>query len=106
MHLIDDVDFMRARGGEELDRVAEFANIVDTSVRSSINFDDIERTTLCDLMAMFTGIAGLRSFSVATIDGLGEEASECCFAGATWTSEEIGLANSTKLESIFECTNH
>ena len=77
MNFVDDVDFVFALGWCDNGTFAEVANIINASVASGIDFDDIEIVIL--------------EFIFETINFVSKNAGDGGFAGAAGANKKIGV---------------
>jgi len=83
MHFVNDVNLVFTICGRVIDSVTQVAHILDTGVRSSINFDQIQKTVFVHCQAMTAGVA--RPFSpvlVQAVHCLGQQPRSRRLAGA------------------------
>lgn len=75
-----------------MDGFLEFTNMIDSSVGSGIDFDNIERLMIIHSHAVGAFAAGFSTFSFAAVESTRKETSECCLARTTWSSQEISMS--------------
>ena len=79
MNFVDDIDFVFASCRSNNCFLTELTDIINASIRSGVNFDDIK-------VIIFYLI-------LETIDSVGENPSNRSFAGPTWANEKVGMSN-------------
>ena len=105
VHLVDQVDFVRAAGRGISGVLAQRSDAVDAVVASAINLHHIETASLGDLDACVAGAAGIVRgpiLACLTIERLREDAGGGGFSHAAGTDEEIGLGETLPGDRVLE----
>ena len=105
MDLVDVVNLKATTCGRKFHGVAEFANLLDTIVRGTIDFEDVERPTFGDFDAH--GIVGIEvnHRSPGTVEGFGQDSCGGRLTGASWSYKEVGVGKAFLFDSISKSAN-
>src|SRR5262249_30559693 len=87
-------------GRARFDVLPKFANLVDSSIARSIDFEHIHVFTGSNTLTDFTGIAGSRRWALNAVERFGQDASSRCLADATSSCEEIGMGNPIAFQGV------
>ena len=99
---VDDVDTVFAADGCEVRFVTDLTDVVDTVVRSGVDFDDVEDGPVVDALAGLAAVAGVPVHRVLAVDRLREDLGAGRLAGASGTGEEIGMGMPTRPHLVHE----
>ena len=90
MRFVYDENLVAAFKGRIPYGIAQAANIVDTSVGSTVYFHHINKRTLRDTAAGFALVAGLPRGGVLAVQGLGKDTGDGGLTHTARTAEQIG----------------
>src|SRR5437868_15364795 len=79
MRFVKNDDFAASGGRRVANHFAKFADLIDAAIRSSVNFDDVQRSAGRDLFAGVAYTARFGSGPVHAVECLCENASRCSF---------------------------
>ena len=102
MHFVDDVDFETACGGRIFYLFSEIADLVDTAVGSSIDFNDIHRAGSSELYACRTHAAGASVLRILTADSSREYFGQGRLSCSANAGEKISMPDSSRNDLISE----
>jgi len=103
MDFVDDIDLVAGLVGGIVDLLTETADIVDTSVTGSVNFDDIQSPGLSYCLAHGAGITGLTLAIGETIHRLSQNTPGASLAGSPWATKKVGMRCTATTESVEQC---
>lgn len=110
MGFVDEVNFLATHEGEVVGRLQNGADVVNAGVRSGVNFNKIWMRAVFARNARRARFAGKFSFfgvfleglKRLTIDHLGDDASDGCFATAALSVEQIHGKEFAKENTVLE----
>src|SRR5207248_7245132 len=89
VHFVDDVDFEFRIGGHVFAGLPQLAHLLDTVVARAVDFQNVERTALGDLLAARVIFVEIYFWSVRAIEAFSENPGDRGLAGAARTAKEI-----------------
>jgi hypothetical protein len=102
VHFVDNNDLVSALGREKTDIFLQFPDLLDTSVRSAVNFMDVNCIAERDLPAMFTLVAGSFCRTFLTIESLGNQPGKGCLTYTPDTAENKGMGYTVPVNGILQ----
>jgi hypothetical protein len=104
MDFVDYVDLEATAAGHILNVFAQLTNFIDSSVRGPIDFEDVKRGALGNLLTGLTNVAWRRCGAVFTIHGLGHNPSNRCLANSPGAGKKKSVSYSVRSDSVFQCS--
>ena len=87
MDLIDDIDFVSSGNRTVAHILAQFTDIVNASIGSGIDLENIRRRAQSDLFANSTDSAWFRGRPFLAVESTSQNPGGGSFAGAAWPAE-------------------
>ena len=100
VHLIDEVHLVAAARGSVLHVVGQFPHVIYTGAGGSIDFDQINKTVLQDLLAAVAFTAGIRRYAGLTVQTAGQQAANGGFAHAPGAGKQIGMVQALVFQGV------
>ena len=104
--LIDDDDLVLRRCGQESNLFFEFADLLDTAIRSAINLYEIKRRAGSDCQARLAGIAGILGRAIFTVDGLGHDPRQGSLTNATDAGKKDRMGHPITQDTVLQGLDH
>ena len=89
MDLINQIYLKTAAGWHILNIIQQFAHVIDTGTRRSIDLDEVHASALPYLLAGRTLATGCGRYPDFTIEALGQDSGNSRFANAASTCEQV-----------------
>ena len=106
VNLVDDVDFVFARGGRKLGRIPQLTNLVDAVVRSTVDLQYVQGAPLGDFLHPRVGIVELNAGSTGAIERLGKDARQGGLACTTRPTEQIAMRDPPQTNGVGQGGGH
>ena len=110
VHFVDDIDFVRRRGGRVFDRVDDLADVVDASIGGGVHLDDVDVAAFDDGAAVLTLNAqierGMRAGAVFIVEGARQNTGGGGFADAAHAGQNEGVVNAVLRKRIAQGLHH
>ncbi len=103
VRLVDDIELRFQECGRELDALAQFPDIVDTTIAGGIDLDDIGRGAGIDRDTGSAMVARPRiRIGIETVDRFGQQTCGRRLAGASRSGEQIRMSDAIEPNRISE----
>ena len=106
VHLIDQVHLVTAARGRVLHVVEQLAGVVDLGARGRIDFDQINKAPLVDLLAGAAAAAGSGGHTGFAVQAFRDDPTQRGFANAPGAGEQHGVVNALLLKRIAQGLDH
>ena len=77
--------------------------IIDRCIWCSVDFNDIDTGSRCNLTAWGALSARMCAHSPFTVESFSQKSGWACFSYASWTRKKISMGNSALLDCILQC---
>ena len=95
MDFIDDIDFKLSSGGGVRDAFPKFLDAFNASVGGTVDFQDVEATTVLDLFADIVVWVEVSFWAFGAVEGFGEDAGGGGFPDSAWTDKKECVGKAT-----------
>src|SRR5581483_5873115 len=103
----DDVDLVFARSRSVTDRFIDLADVVNTTVGSAIDFEDVQGSSRIDIQTGRAGVTRLKIFrKLAAIERFGKYPCERRFPCPSATAKQVGMSKTVLPKGIFQCCDN
>ena len=106
MHLIDEIHLVAPAAGRVLHIFEQLAGIFNLGARCSIDFDEVDKTSLCNFHTRRTGATGLRADALLAVQAFSEDAGDSSFTHAAGTGKQIGVMQAIPIKGIDQRLEH
>src|SRR5262249_4372483 len=98
--LVDDVHAIATLAGSVCDFVAEVADVVDATIRGSVDFDQVEGASIKCGTTQGAGVARIAILGMLAVDGAVQDAGNAGLAGAARAREEVRVGRTPELDGV------
>lgn len=102
MDFIDGIYLERALGRSVAHCLAQFSNVVDSTVGSPVDFEHIHRIALGDFSAIGTLVARAQKRFSLTIEGFGQDTGNGCLADSPRTRKKIRMSDASRTYRVLQ----
>ncbi len=106
MHLIDNINLEASVSRLVPDVFDDLTNFIDTPIGGPINFQNIDRAALGDLLALGAFIARLGSRSPFAVERFGQDPGRRSFAHAAHAGKEIRVRDTVRADGILQSAGY
>ena len=100
VHFVDYIDFESTLRGGELTLLAQATNLLDTVIRSTVDFDHVHARAIHNGLTGLRLIVGRRTGTAFSIESLSEKTSGTGLTRSAWPHKEVGVSDSLAINGV------
>jgi len=97
---VEDDDFAARSGGSVANHFAEFTDLINAAIGSSVDFDDVEGRSGRNFLAGVADAAGFGRGAIHAIESFGEDAGSSGFADAACAGKNVSVSDAVVFDGV------